>query len=45
MVLMSLRFMVPKCLVETVPIHHVLLMMLCENKNVDAEPAWSNNLW
>ena len=29
--------MVPKCLVETVLIHHVLLIGLCENKNVDTK--------
>ena len=31
--------MVPKCLVETVLIHHVLLIGLCENKNVDIKPT------
>ena len=31
--------MVPKCLVETVLIHHVLLIGLCENKNVDTKPT------
>jgi hypothetical protein len=38
-VLMSIHFMVPKCLVETVLIHHVLLIVLCENKNVDTKPT------
>jgi hypothetical protein len=31
--------MVPKRLVETVLIHHVLLIGLCENKNVDIKPT------
>jgi hypothetical protein len=31
--------MVPKCLLETVLIHHVLLIALCENKNVDTKPT------
>ena len=39
MVLMSIHFMVPKCLVETVLIRHVLLIVLCENKNVDIKPT------
>jgi hypothetical protein len=30
---------VPKCLVETVLIHHVLLIALCENNNVDIKPT------
>jgi hypothetical protein len=36
---MSIHFVVPKCLVETVLIHHVLLIVLCENGNVDTEPT------
>jgi len=35
MVLMYLRDMVLKCLFEMVLISHVLLIMVCENKNVD----------
>jgi hypothetical protein len=32
---MSALFMVPKCLVKTVLINHVLLIVMCENENVD----------
>ena len=43
-VLMSLWFIVPKCSLKTVRMHHVCLTILCKNKDTSDEPIRNDTL-